>query len=206
MLCAPNLIPCVGFLFRCYSDPYFRDYDVRKQLYRSVFAGRCGVTYGHHAVWQFANARNGVINHADRDWIRAFYRPGGQQAVFLRRLIESRPSRTRIPDQSLLKNNPSNAPEHAIATRDQEGTYLFAYFPQPDFTAVVDLGSLRGDKRQGWWFDPRTGVGTPIQEDCNGLELRVKTPPLGPDTVLVVDSVAANYDPPGLPSIKHVHT
>ena len=29
---------------------YFRDLDVRKQVYRSVFAGACGVTYGHHAV------------------------------------------------------------------------------------------------------------------------------------------------------------
>jgi hypothetical protein len=37
------------------ANGYFRDYDVRKQVYRSVFAGACGVTYGHHAVWSFAN-------------------------------------------------------------------------------------------------------------------------------------------------------
>ncbi|MGM0375870.1 MAG: DUF4038 domain-containing protein, partial [Bacteroidota bacterium] len=35
------------------ENGYFRDYDVRKQLYRSVFAGACGVTYGHQAIRQF---------------------------------------------------------------------------------------------------------------------------------------------------------
>ena len=35
------------------ANGYYKDYDVRKQSYRSVFAGACGVTYGHHAVWQF---------------------------------------------------------------------------------------------------------------------------------------------------------
>lgn len=176
---------------------YYRDYDVRKQLYRSVFAGACGVTYGHHAVWQFANARNGVINHADRDWIRAMYRPGGTQAVFLRRLIESRPSQTRIPDQSLLKENPANGPDHAVATRDQKGTYLFAYLPRADYDTVIDLSGIRGPRR-GWWFDPRTGIGTPLEQDCDGSVLRLKTPPLGPDTVLVIDAISANYAPPGL--------
>ena len=77
---------------------YFRDHDVRKQVYRSVFAGGCGVTYGNHAVWQFANARNGTINHADRDWMNATERPAGRQMIFLRALIESRPFFSRIPD------------------------------------------------------------------------------------------------------------
>jgi hypothetical protein len=57
---------------------YFRDHDVRKQVYRSVFAGGCGVTYGHHAVWGFVGPRNPVINHADRDWIDALQRPAGR--------------------------------------------------------------------------------------------------------------------------------
>ena len=70
---------------------YFRDLDVRKQVYRSVFAGGCGVTYGHHAVWGFVGGRNPVINHADRDWIDALQRPAGREMVFLRDLLESRP-------------------------------------------------------------------------------------------------------------------
>ena len=78
---------------------YFRDYDVRKQVYRSVFAGAAGVSYGHHAVWGFAGPRNNAENYADIDWVNALYRPAGRQMGFLRRLIESRPFFSRIPDQ-----------------------------------------------------------------------------------------------------------
>ena len=31
---------------------YFRDADVRRQAYRTVFAGAAGVTYGNQCVWQ----------------------------------------------------------------------------------------------------------------------------------------------------------
>ena len=34
---------------------YFTDYDVRARIYRGIFAGACGVTYGHHQIWQFLN-------------------------------------------------------------------------------------------------------------------------------------------------------
>ncbi|TMI77710.1 MAG: DUF4038 domain-containing protein, partial [Bacteroidetes bacterium] len=67
------------------ANGYFRDYDVRKQTYRSVFAGACGVTYGHHAVWQFLSSREDTINHADRYWIDAIDRPGAFQVGYLRK-------------------------------------------------------------------------------------------------------------------------
>ena len=34
---------------------YFSAYDVRARVYRGIFAGACGVTYGHHQIWQFLN-------------------------------------------------------------------------------------------------------------------------------------------------------
>lgn len=70
---------------------YYRAYDVRKQLYRSVFAGACGVTYGHHSVWQFYSPREEKINYADRYWTNALDRPAAYQAGYLKKLIESRP-------------------------------------------------------------------------------------------------------------------
>ena len=102
---------------------YFRDHDVRKQIYRSVFAGGCGVTYGHHAVWQFANARNGTINHADLDWMNATERPAGRQMIFLRALIESRPFFSRIPDPALIVGGGGQGGSHAQATRDSFGSW-----------------------------------------------------------------------------------
>jgi hypothetical protein len=177
---------------------YFRDHDVRKQVYRSVFAGACGVTYGHHAIWGFVGHRNDVINHADRDWIDALQRPAGRQMQFMRRLIESRPYFNRIPDQKLIASDPGSVGQHIQATRDAEGTYFFIYFPMNDTTARLDLTSLRSRKLRAWWYDPRTGVGTLIGSLDGSAQSEFRTPPYGPDWVLVIDAADRNYPQPGL--------
>ncbi|NYF89894.1 glycoside hydrolase family 140 protein [Tunturiibacter empetritectus] len=177
---------------------YFRDYDVRKQLYRSVFAGACGVTYGHHAVWQFASLRNGVINHADRDWIDALQRPAGRQAVFLRRLIESRPFFARAPDQSVLLSTTNRRADHVQATRALDGSYLLVYIPCADQPISLNLSSMPQGERTAWWYDPRTGIGTRIAQSFSGSKVDVTTPPYGPDWVLVVDDARSGFGPPGL--------
>jgi hypothetical protein len=177
---------------------YFRDHDVRKQVYRSVFAGGCGVTYGHHAVWQFASARNGTINHADRDWVSATARPAAQQMNFLRTLIESRPYFTRIPDQSLLMGDAPPGALHAQATRDAAGTYALIYVPTMDQTIQVNLEKLRTKKLRAWWYDPRTGIAKLLGEETYETGHNFKTPPYGPDWVLVLDDPDAAYAPPGL--------
>ncbi|MBV9307321.1 MAG: glycoside hydrolase family 140 protein [Acidobacteriaceae bacterium] len=177
---------------------YFRDLDVRKQVYRSVFAGGCGVTYGHHAIWSFSGKRYTVINFADRDWVDALQRPAGRQMIFLRELMESRPFFNRIPDQSLIVGDAGTGALHVQATRDANGSYAFVYFPINDLTVKLDLTKLRTQQLRGWWYDPRTGVGTLIGtvEAESGREFR--SPAYGPDWVLVLDDPEAGYAPPGL--------
>ena len=176
---------------------YFRDHDVRKQTYRSVLAGACGVTYGHHAVWGFVGGRNDVINHADRDWIDALHRPGAQQMLFLRQLIESRPFFTRIPDQAMVNNPSPGKAQHIVASRDRDGTFAFVYFPTSDQAATVDLAKLRPGKLRAWWYDPRTGFAHPLGVIDGGVRREFQSPAYGPDWVLVLDSANANYAPPG---------
>jgi len=183
------------------STGYFRDHDVRKQVYRSVFAGAAGVTYGHHAVWGFVGPRNDVLNFADRDWVDALYRPAGRQVVFLRRLIESRPYFGRIPDQSLIVGDAGKGGQHLQATRDREGTYAFVYFPNSDQTATLDLTRLRSKRLRAWWYDPRTGVGTLVGLLEAAPQREFRSPPYGPDWVLVLEDPAAGYAPPGLEAL-----
>jgi hypothetical protein len=181
------------------ANGYFRDLDVRKQVYRSVFAGACGVTYGHHAVWAFAGARNGVINHADRDWIDALQRPAGRQMHVLRELMESRPYLTRIADQTLIAGDPGTGAQHLQATRDSGGSYAFVYFPASDLAAKIDTSHLRGEQLRAWWFDPRTGVGTLLGIVSRGQATQeFRSPSYGPDWVLVLDDAQAGFAPPGL--------
>ena len=177
---------------------YFRDHDVRKQTYRSVFAGACGVTYGHHAVWQFAGQRNGTVNFPDRDWADALQRPAARQMRYLRQLIESRPFFSRMPDQSLIVGEPGKGGLHLQAARDAAGTYALVYFPLNDQPATIDLGKLRSPSVRAWWYDPRTGVGSLIGPVTGGGPREFRSPAYGPDWVLVLDDPACSYAPPGL--------
>ncbi|MFO1478493.1 MAG: glycoside hydrolase family 140 protein [Verrucomicrobiota bacterium] len=177
---------------------YFTDYDVRKQTYRSVFAGACGVTYGDHCVWQFAGARSEVINHAVRDWKTALLQPGARGMRCLRDLVESRPFFSRVPDQSLIAGDPGKGGLHLQATRDTAGSYAFIYFPMNDQSAEINLARLRAKTVRAWWYDPRTGIGTLIGEFPGGATREFRTPPQGPDWVLVLDDADSHYAAPGL--------
>ena len=179
------------------ASGYFRDHDVRKQVYRSVFAGGCGVTYGHHAVWQFAGQRHEVENHADRDWTDAIVRPAARQMIHLRHLVESRPFFRRIPDPVLIAAGQGEGGLHLEAARDREGSYAFVYFPLNDLEVSIDLGRLRATNLQAWWYDPRCGIAHPAAIDPSKLA-RFRSPSHGPDWVLVLDDAAQNYRAPGL--------
>jgi hypothetical protein len=184
------------------ANGYFRDLDVRKQVYRSVFAGGCGVTYGHHAIWGFVGKRYEAINHADRDWISALERPAGRQMIFLRELIESRPFFSRIPDQSLMIGDAGTGALHVQATRDKDGSYAFVYVPTSDLTVKLDLTKLQAKHLRAWWYDPRTGIGTLLGDVDAESGREFKSPSYGPDWVLVLDDPQAGYAPPGLKKRK----
>lgn len=177
---------------------YYRDHDVRKQVYRSVFAGAAGFTYGHHAVWQFAGKRHRVENHPDRDWKDAMVRPAARQVGYLRSLMESRPYFRRIPDQQLIRGAAGDGGAHLQATRDRDGSYAFVYFPQSDQTASIDLTRLKARKLRAWWFDPRNGIASLIEQTLTQRITEFRSPPFGPDWVLVIDDSDAGFAPPGL--------
>lgn len=178
------------------SFGYFTDYDVRKQIYRSVFAGGAGVTYGHHSVWGFVGPRNDVINHAKMDWITALQQPAARQVHFLKDLILSRPSLDRVEDLKLIATGQGDGGERMESTGD--GTYGFIYFPTNDHKAAIDLGRLRAKTVRAWWYDPRTGVGSLIGDlEATGTH-EFTSPPQGPDWVLVLDDASKGYAPPGL--------
>ena len=138
------------------ANGYFRDYDVRKQTYRSVFAGACGVTYGHHAVWQFLSVREDTINHADRYWTDAINRPGAFQVGYLKRLIESHSALDRIPDQSLIAEGQGEKGQYITAFRDKDNKYAMIYLPVGRKIAV-STSFVEGDSILVSWFDPRIG-------------------------------------------------
>jgi hypothetical protein len=169
------------------ENGYFRDWDVRKQMYRSVFAGGCGVTYGHHSMWQFLSSRFERVNHPECYWTEAITRPGAEQARFLRELIESKPFLTRVPDQRLLIDPPTQRTDFVCAARDSAGTYALFYVPNGNQTVRVDLSALAAPVARATWYDPRTGDLSRIGDVDTRVPNAFTTPMRGPDWVLCVD-------------------
>jgi len=181
------------------ANGYFRDYDVRKQIYRSVFAGACGVTYGHHSVWQFWAPGQEKINHADRYWTEAIDRPGAFQAGFLRKLIESRSVTNRVPDQSIVIGGQGEKGGYATAFRDADNKYCMVYLPV-SVNIILNLSFMPAKQIRIWWFNPRAGdAGEPITVQKTE-KISLTPPPSGEvqtDWVLVIDDASEKFSKPG---------
>jgi Protein of unknown function (DUF4038)/Putative collagen-binding domain of a collagenase len=180
------------------ASGYFRDHDVRKQIYRSVFAGGCGVTYGHHAIWQFWNPREEKINHADRYWTEALDRPGAVQAGYLRWLIESRSPLGRIPDQSMIVDGQGVKGEYMTSLRDAQGRYGMVYLPVGK-KIRINASFIKGREIVAWWFNPRRCTATRIGKMKKGNDLAFVPPSIGGenDWVLVIDDASEQFSEPG---------
>ncbi|MGH7144861.1 MAG: glycoside hydrolase family 140 protein [Planctomycetota bacterium] len=186
----------------------FDDYDVRKQAYRSVFAGACGFTYGHTSIFQFWPHRFEPSAFPHLPWREAVYAPGARQLQYLKNLLLSRPYFSRVPADELLLDHQPPHPEnrdlteaaraiHAVATRDSEGSYAMVYLPLREQNVEVDLRGLPGPVR-AWWFDPRVGRAHAAGEHPNRAT-KFTSPIAGPDWVLVLDAAGSDFPPPGGP-------
>jgi hypothetical protein len=178
--------------------------DVRRPLYWDLFGGACGHTYGHHSVWQMWQPGRDPVNDPLLPWRDALNQPGATQMHYGRRLIESRPSLTRIPDDSIIVADrvatavPGEGRYRMVATRDIEGTYAMVYTPAGrDFRVRMDV--IRGGSAKAWWFNPRTGKASSIGEFPNVGVRRFSPPDKGEmlDWVLVLDAASMGYPPPG---------
>ena len=178
------------------ENGYFTAHDVRKQLYRSVFAGGCGVTYGHHSIWQMITPWRDPITHPlFFDWHYALDRPGSYQVGNLRTLMESRPYLSRIPDQEILINNYKDHKDHQQATRNQDSSYAMVYVPS-NKVVTIQMDRISGDIVQAWWFNPRNGCSKKIGLFPASGTAVFNPPAYGPDWVLVLDDSTKNYPIP----------
>ncbi|HTL16729.1 MAG TPA: glycoside hydrolase family 140 protein, partial [Patescibacteria group bacterium] len=136
--------------------------DVRRPLYWDLFSGACGHTYGHHSVWQMWSPDKPPINNPLMPWPEAIQQPGAGQMQFARRLLESRPFLTRIPDDGIIASNrvPTSIPGAGryrfVATRDEAGSYAMIYAPVGRKFSV-NMDKIAGPKVKATWFNPRDG-------------------------------------------------
>jgi hypothetical protein len=180
--------------------------DVRRPLYWDLFSGACGHTYGNHAIWQFHDPAKGrkPVNGPLMPWQQALDEPGAVQMQYARRLLESRPFLTRVPDDSLIvpaevpTNIPGAGTRRLVATRDADDSYAMVYVPVGrKFT--VETGKLSGEQLVAWWFNPRDGKATKIADFPKQKTREFAPPDPGEliDWVLVLDDASRHYPAPG---------
>jgi hypothetical protein len=194
-----------GISFKPKELGYSTAADVRRPLYWNLFSGACGHTYGHHSVWQMYDTSRKPIGNPIMTWEEALNQPGAGQMQYGRRLMESRPYFTRIPDDSVIVTGPVTTAavpgagtRRLVATRDEAGSYAMVYVPVGRMFAVR-MDTITGAKAKAWWYNPRNGEAQLIGEFAN-TGTRTFTPPdVGEllDWVLVLDDAAKNYPEPG---------
>lgn len=168
--------------------PVFTDYDVRKQLYRSVFAGGFGVTYGQSSVWRMHNGELYRGSSGLANWYDMLDRPGAIQSGYLRKLMESRPYNHRIPDDNIIVEGQGVKADYITAFRDEQGRHLMIYMPIGK-KIVVDATSISSNKVIASWYNPKTGIETKtgVFNKKNNLSFTPPTEGVGNDWVLILD-------------------
>ncbi len=179
---------------------YFSAYDVRTRIYRGIFAGACGVTYGHHQIWQFLNTElHPPINVGDTiiGWKKASRAEGANEMQYLKNLMLSRPYTSRIADQSLIKSDVgSTYIDLVYATRDANGSYALIYLPQ-NKSVKIDLRKISGSSKNIWWYDVRNGKAIASKSVKGNGTISFTPPKDGKDWVLVIDDASKKFGAPG---------
>ena len=184
--------------FRAKVNGYSFDAHVRQRAYWDLFSGSCGHTYGNHAVWQMYTRARKPINGPLMSWKEAIHRPGANQMRYVRALIESRPVLSRVPDQSLVKEELTGA-DHIAATRGEGYAFVYTAQGRP-FT--LELGKISGSRITCWWFNPRSGESLPAGEfDNSGTrEFVAPSEGFGSDWVLILDDSSKGFKAPAISS------
>ena len=138
-------------------------------------------------------------------WYEAIDQSGSTQMVYGRKLMESRPYLTRIPDNSIIvtSNVPTSVPGAGayqfVATRDQDGTYAMVYVPVGrKFSVHMDV--IKGKDVNAWWYNPRNGSAKLIGKfsSTGTKEFISPEPGESSDWILVLDDASKKYKAPGL--------
>lgn len=170
------------------DEPKWKDKDIRRYAYWSVFAGSCGHTYGHNAIMQFVRPGVEGAYFADGDikpWWKALDDPGCRQMVYLKELIERFPYFDRKPMQHTVRRN-GKGYDRLAATGGDGYLLIYNHTGRP---MDIDASGIKGEKKI-WWMDASDGSFRYIGEAKDTVEY---SPESGADGVLVITSLPVSF-------------
>ena len=135
---------------------------------------------------------------ANIPWSEALDHPGAFQMHYVRRLFESIPFTSLVPDQRIILNGPTFGAARIRAARSSDGSFAIVYSPRGE-AFTLDKSIVKAERQREFWYDPRYGVSYVIKEQ-DGWGIQTFTPPTsgrGNDWILVLTDLAAGYEVPG---------
>jgi len=174
--------------------------QIRRQAYWAILCGAAGQFLGNNPIWGFFPG-----------WQAAMDAEGSRDMAHLKRLLESRPWYSLVPDQFSPKPwyelvfteeervvvdglGEQRGLDFLAAAYTADRRILIAYMPTSR-TVTVDLARLSGSRKKCWWFNPRTGQAEVVGE-APEQGLYELTPPTEGDWVLVLEDTALNLPIP----------
>lgn len=139
-------------------QPLWKDKDLRRYAYWSVFAGGAGFTYGHSAVMQMFREGDNPAYGNKKLWTEALYDPGAKQMKYVKQLMMKFPYFSRVPDASLVANQGEKY-NYLAATKGEGYALIYTYNGR---NISVNMGKIKGDKVDASWYNPKNGVTTKI--------------------------------------------
>ncbi len=180
------------------DEPLWKDKDIRRYAYWSVFAGSCGHTYGHNNIMQFIRPGLEGAYFADgikKPWYAAIDDPGRLQMKYLKRLMLAFPFFERVADQSLIIGNGEKY-DRIIATRGSD--YALAY-NHTGREMTIDLSKISGKEKNIWTMDPCDGSLSYIGK--TSVKVYAHNPTPGKDIVLIAVDASKDYLSPDMKEI-----
>lgn len=136
--------------------PRWKDADLRRYAYWSVFAGGAGFTYGENAIMQFHTVKDADANFGvNKNWKETIHAPGAYQMQFLKKLMLSENYFDRVPAQEIIADNTQDKYNRILATKGKKYAMVYTYTGR---NFKVDLSKLNFSVLKTAWFNPSDGT------------------------------------------------
>jgi hypothetical protein len=141
----------------------FNAHEVRRAAYWSLLsAPPAGVSYGGHGIWSWETKANPPMTHpytgVARPWREAMNLPGAMSMKHLKNLFSSFDWFQLRPAQELIAAQDASPARHIVAAMSEKVAVI--YIPAGG-EVEIDLDRINSP-RIAEWFNPATGVRTPI--------------------------------------------
>jgi hypothetical protein len=175
-----------------YDSPYTQSQTQVPRLPRSIgywsfLSGAKGYTYGVSGVVLWATATTPIDSRCDGGvrwtWDVGMEKPSSYEMQYLSQFLSSIAWERLLPDQSVIKNQPSDWTKKMAFARTPERDLAVAYLPD-NAQIQLDLSSFQ--PMSGRWFNPRDGLYSDLAQTLSPTIVTIPRPATSDDWVLIL--------------------